>query len=406
MKKKLLNPWLILLVVLLMGSNLVLAGCAPSVIAEGQVRPTSVVTLPADPALTFVDDSQLTPQPKPTRADGGIDRYDGLFVSPLPDERVSLGQVVEIPPPAATAPPRYSFRNKNEGEGNTVRFRLFVRDLQTGQEIRLGDDQGQAFIGTMNDDYVIWKQDCDPCGDLKTGLYAYSIKTNTNTLLSDTMVSRGFPEMNGQWVIYSSPQKTSTPYFRSGELHAHHLLTGEDILVGDDLAYPNAPLAASPRPGDYYAIQGDKITWIATDTTNHRWVLRVYDLTDHAIRTLNVPEPLIPVFNLSVSDNFVVWLSKFWQGYDLKHDAYFSINIVPPGWENLPVGQNGLITAKDNNLHWSLELDGETHYFTALIVPKGQGAQPTRSVPTPHRKPTMSPVASTPTPLALPTAYP
>lgn len=407
MSKKLLNLWLTLLVTFLMGSSLVLAGCAPSVIAEGQVKPTLDVTLPAYPGPTAVGNTQLTPQPKPTRADGMMDRYDGLLVTPLPDEKVSLGQVVEIPPPAAIASPRYSIRNENKNEGNTLRFLLFVRDSQTGQEIRLGSENGQALFGAMNETYVIWKQECDKCASLKTGLYAYSIKTNTNILLSDRMVSRGFPKIDGELIIYSSPQKTSDSYFGKGELHAHNLITGEDILVGDDLVYPYAPLIGSPNPSDYYAVHGDSITWIATDNTSHNWVLHVYDLKHHAIKTLNVPEILNPVFKLNVYDNFVVWWSGFWQGYDLKRDAYFTIPVIPSGWENLPVGQNGLVTAEGNTLHWSLELDGETHYFTAPIVPKGPGAQPTHIVPAPHRKPTASPTASPISPTATsPAAYP
>jgi|GEM_PF-1903927 len=382
-----------------------LASCAPSVVAEGQARPTPnpTATLPPYPGPTLDNPQpQRTSQPKPTRAGGTPDRYDGLFVTPRPDEQVRLGQVVEIPAPAASPPARYSIRYENKGQGADFRVTLFIHDIQTGNEVRLGSDAGHAYFGAMNDEYVIWKYDCDSCADPKPGLYAYSLKTASNLLISDTLVSRGYPEIDGRWVIYSLLLPPSDPWVSWGELHAYNLITGEDLLVASDLFYPRYGLISSPIPDHYYTLHGDKIVWITTDLARTR---RVYDLTLRATQTLNVPEqPLGPILYLGIYDNIVVWLDEFWQGYDLKHDAYFTIPIVPPGWENLPVIQKDLVTAEGNTLHWSLDLDGETHYFTAPIVPKGQGVQ--HLVPTPHRKPTVSPIPLTPTPILLPTAYP
>lgn len=377
--------------------SLGLASCAPSVVAEGQSRPTPnpVATLLPYPEPTLDNtDTQLTPPPRPTRADGVPYRFEGLLVTPLPDEKVSLGQVVEIPAAAAAVPPRYAIRNEKKDEGTSSHTFVFIQDTQTGSEVRLGSDKGQALLGATSDDYVIWKSLCDGCADLKTGLYAYSIKTTKNMLVSNTLRGRGFPKIDGQWVIYVDEKDPSQ---HISDLHAHSLTTDEDLLIGPVLQVHAGATA-------YYTIQGGKVAWVVGGAGQNP-TLRTYDLTHHTTQTLSTPEQIfIPIQSLGISENVVVWWSDFWQGYDLKRNAYFTIPIIPPGWENLPVIQKDLVTAEGNKLNWSLELDGETHYFSAPIVPKGQGAQPTHSVPTPHRKPTQSPVL--PTPTSFSTAYP
>jgi len=81
------------------------------------------------------------------------------------------------------------------------------------------------------------------------------------------------------------------------------------------------------------------------------------------------------------------------------------VPFVPPGWENMTYYEPRPISVRGSRLYWTFNVDDEFYYFTAPIVPKGQGAQATHVVPTPHRKPTATPMFPTPTPIPLPTAY-
>jgi hypothetical protein len=216
-------------------------------------------------------------------------RFEGLLVTPLPDEKVSLGQVVEILA-AAAAPPGYAIRNEKKGEGTNAHTFVFIQDTQTGSEVRLGSDKGQALLGATSDDYVIWKSLCDGCADLKTGLYAYSIRTSTNILVSDTVRGRGFPKIDGQWVIYVD-EKDPTQHL--SDLHAHNLTTGKDLLIG-----PVVQVHAGAT--DYYTVHGDKIAWVAGGAGQYT-TLHTYDLTHHTTQTLSTPEQLfIPIQSLGL----------------------------------------------------------------------------------------------------------
>ena len=396
--------------------SLGLAGCAPSVVASGQQgRPTQMaMTTSAYPGPTPVNNNtQIVPPPRPTRADGKTDRFNSIWVTPLPDEKLALGNItftspVPIATPTPTSP-RYLIQNGFEGEGLAKEFVLRVHDSQTGSEFRLGDERGGALFVVLNDQYLIWMgyHLCEGCTESMFGLYAHSFDTNTELLISDKIGGHGYAEIDGPWVIYIDIQD---PLQTASNLYAHNLETGEDFLVATNAVYPyGGSMYGSPKPSDYYLIQDDKIAWVAQAPLagkSYPWEMQVYDLTSHITTTLNIPEGLSMPQHWNIFGDMVIWQSDFWQGYDLKRDAYFTIPIVPTGWENLPVIPRDLVTAEGNNLHWSLELDGETYSFTAPIVPKGQGAQPTHLVPTPPRKPTTLPVAITPTPVPPPTAYP
>lgn len=403
MKKNSFGQSIIPVCLFLVLGGLGLSSCAPSVVAEGRPTPKSSPTLAAYPPP-----ESATPRPIPTRADGKIDRFsysNSLLVTPLPDEKLALGNVALIKSGAipTPVPSRYSISNERKGDGVNRIYTLLLHDSQTGTDIRLGDDAGSAIFGTMNDEYVLWR--CAGCAALKTGFYAYQLATGQEILISVSSTFKWYAQIDGQWVIYREMESTAQTV---SNLRAHNLITGEDFLVASDVFYPFAGQAVGPlNPSDYYVIHGDKIAWVAAKMENGlQLFMRLYDLTTRTTRTLNLPETSVPRQGWNIFGDVVIWRDKFWQGYDLQLDAYLTIPVIPPGWENVPLEGADLVTVEGNTLYWSLQVDGKTHYFTAPIVPKGPGAQPTRIVPTPHRKPTVSPGPVTPSPFALSTAYP
>jgi hypothetical protein len=394
MNKKLLSLYFASLSALVIGS-FSLTACAPSVIAEGQLKPTQpAATLVSYPGPTLNNDLQLTVTPAP-------EQKGKIFVTPLPNEQVELGNVLEIQP-TPTPSAGYSIRNERTNDS----YRLFVRDNRTGKEVRFGDGDESAIFEAMIEGYIFWVKGCGVCDEAslsKKGLYAYNPATGEQFLVTHepTFLIEGA----GAWIIYVN--YTSTDKYLA-RLHAHNLLTQEDLLLSSKV-----PNLMGWLSSDFYAINENQIAWVELDLATSKTAIQAYNLSTHTMRMLKLPEvvkPLLlnfgvePVY-LSVSDELVVWRDGFWQGYDLKRDALFTIPIVPPGWENVPFDVSR-VTAHGGFVNWFLTMDGERHYFTAPIVPKGQGAPPTHLVPTPHRKPTVSSVPFTPTPLPLPTAYP
>jgi hypothetical protein len=101
MNKRLSSHWLIIVCVLLIGNSLWLAGCAQQELAAKQPMPTptGVATL----------------TPIPTRADGKPVSAHSYRITPLPGEKVRVGditEVVETRTIATSIPPRYSIRNE------------------------------------------------------------------------------------------------------------------------------------------------------------------------------------------------------------------------------------------------------------------------------------------------------
>jgi hypothetical protein len=402
MKKKPFSKSLIPVCLFLVLGGLGLSSCAPPVVAEGRPTPNSSPTLAAYPPPV-----SATPRPLPTRADGKIDRFsylNSLLVTPLPDEKLMVSNIVLIKSGAipTPVPPRYSILNERKGEGVNRVYMLLLHDSQTGTDIRLGDDAGSAIFGTMNDEYILWR--CAGCAELQTGFYAYRLATSQEILISNSSTFKWYSQIDGQWVIYREMESANPTV---SDLRAHNLITGEDFLVASDVFYPFAHQGIGPlNPSDYYIIRSDKIAWVAAKMENGLQLsMRLYDLTTRTTRTLNLPETSIPRQGWNIFGELVIWRDKFWQGYDLKRDAYFTIPVIPPGWEDVPIKDASLVTAKDNTLYWSLTVDDETHYFSAPILPKGQGPQPTHVVPTPHQKPTVSPGVITSTPIPPSTAY-
>jgi len=156
----------------MMVSGVVLTGCTSARSAAQDVHfiPTPEGAIPVPPC------------DEPTWI-VGEQEICGFLVTPLPDEKVRVGAISEfVPPVEGQQQPRYTVREDippwepvtEPGQAIPVK-KLFVHDTETGQEIRLGDDAGDASFQTMTSEYVIWRYQWDGRSETtrRTGLYAY-----------------------------------------------------------------------------------------------------------------------------------------------------------------------------------------------------------------------------------------
>jgi len=297
--------------------------------------------------------------PFPTRADGQPGPVRPYRVTPLPGEKVRVGDITEVQETelvATVAPSRYSIQNEHAGV-----YKLFVHDSKSGQDIRLGNDDGSASFGAMTEQYVIWRFDCYTCAEdarLKTGFYAHVLATGEEIIIAGPAGYQWYPKIEGQWVIYLDVSSSNK---RFASLRAHNLTTGDDFQIGKEVPYN--------RPGEYYAISGSRVVWVegVPNDTTPQWMIRVYDLTTRAARTLNTPKLVGPEL-LSFSGDIIVWQGEGMKGYDLKKNSAFTIPIIPPGWESLPVESVSPVTTRDDKLFWSFKVNGRTYNLTAPIV--------------------------------------
>lgn len=236
--------------------------------------------------------------------------------------------------------------------------KLFVVDTSTGQEIRLGTDEGYAFLNAFTDDYVIWGYQCARCvedAELTTGVYAYDIANGTNITIVPG-VGNADPVVDGEWVVYREQESLS----------AHHLGTGETVLITSELDLPLRELAdrgLTPDAEQFYAIGGTTVTWIDNN-------IYTFDLVDHTTRELDLPGAATSEARyVDASETIIIWKSgKGWWGYDLVTEGLFPISMMPPGWEQLKLSRWTRLMVEEDNLYWILEVNDEPYGFTAPIV--------------------------------------
>lgn len=297
----------------------------------------------------------VSPLPLPTRADNVAMRSNGMLVTPLPDERAKLGEIVEIAPkPTPTLkPPRFSIWNEFQGDEANRISELYVSDESTSIKQRLGDDSGSAIFGAMDNERVVWTFFCDPCVTFQQGLYTYSPETGSQFLDAKRAVK---PKLSGGWVAYLYVETMSSAY---ADLYVHNLKSNRDFLLATDFARIQSGVE------EYFAIGEDKVVWV---TSGQSPSMYAHDLTLDSTYQLEVPEITVPL-HLSIQSGIVTWLDKFWQGYELDSDAYFTIPVIPPQWENAVIQQISPVTVVDDHLYWSVTIDNRVHYLTAPIIP-------------------------------------
>ena len=345
-------------VVCMIIGSIILAGCASarSIAQDVHLIPTpegAISVPPCDEPTWVVGEQEVC----------------RFLVTPLPDEKVHIGTITEfVPLERGQRQFHYTIVEDTPNQllepGQSVRDvpvrKLYVQDTVTGEQVRLGDDAGDAFFQVMTDQYVIWKYQWNGWAETtrKTGLYAHVLETGKEIIIAQEPDQPAYPEIDGSWVIYVKTLG-ARDYFI--DLYAFNLDTGENLLVGDGVPY-NRPFNNRPS-SDYYAISDDKIAWI-----DGSWVVNIYDLTARTTRTLNIPDAKSSAVNVSIFAHTVVWWDRFWHGYDLQQDATFTIPTVPPGWENISVQPASPVTVKDDQLYWALEVNREVYRFTAPII--------------------------------------
>jgi hypothetical protein len=254
MDERLSSCWLIIASVLLAGCSLWQTSCVQYKVVAGS------------PLATPKGAATLTPIP--TRADGKPVSARPYRITPLPGEKVRVGDITEVVGASTPVPPRYSIRNERNDK---YIYSLFVRDSKTGQEIRLGDDNGNASFGAMTDQYIIWRFagfTHNKTPDPKTGLFAYVLATGKEITIAGPEGYQWYPKIDDQWVIYLDV--SGSDYYYAG-LRAHNLKTGEDFQLSKQVPYN--------RPGEYYAISGNRIAWVNAESG---WAICVYDLATRA----------------------------------------------------------------------------------------------------------------------------
>ncbi len=343
----------IMLYTWVLGSSLGLAGCVPARSAA-----QSISLIPTPDTLMFT-----SPLDKPTWIVGEQQVY-GFLVTPLPTEKVHIGTIVEFAPQLENQKqPRYIVREDillqqpaTESGQTTPIQTLFVHDSETGQEVRLGDDAGDALFQVMTNQYIIWRYQWDGKSETarKTGMYAYVLETGDEIVIAQDTTYPLYPEVVGPWVVYTDAYNNNV-YFANARVH--NLVTGEDFLLEDRIPYYGRPSS------DYYAISSNKVAWM-----DGGWTIHTYDLETHEIRTLNILDGQSSAGNVSISGDIVVWWDRFWHGYDLQQDTLFTIPTIPPGWENVPTQPAEPVTVRDGQLYWALSVNGAVYHFTAPIV--------------------------------------
>ncbi len=380
-KERLIGLKIIALCVFLLGISLGVTGCTSSSSAANSLTPMPDDTLSSPIPITqhsIPTPNGVTPVLLPTQPAQVIGRQEvrGLFVTPLPDEKIQVGMVSQIATlPTndfqqtqytirAEIPPRQTYEERPE---QIEVKKLFLQDIQSGQEIHLGDDNGHTLLEARSNRYIIWRYQRHGFSDaitLKTGLYAFDLETGEDIVIAQEPSYPVDPVISGQWVLYTDPEIGRSNF---ANLRVHNLVTGEDLLIGNNVPY-NQDFNNRPS-SDYYAISDESIVWVDVETGEIQatWMIRVYDLANGTTRALEVPNTISPEA-LSISGGIVVWWDRFWRGYDLQQDAVFTIPVIPPGWGNVPVQPGGPVTIKDNNLYWSLKVDDQVYHFTAPVI--------------------------------------
>lgn len=308
--------------------------------------------------------------PLPTLGEGT--RAWGAYVTPLPDERLQAGPIIELPTqPIALQDnlPVLNYRTETieveTSPATSPNTYIVVTDLQTGQPIvQLGDSNAYARTLAKLTDFLIWV--CGNCPNLDYGMYAYSFATKTNALISPQPAD--YLKYTKEWLIYAIEQ--DKPY---ASLYAYNLETQEVLSVTEEMVVLTSYESGERPPWMYFAVDGTKIVWVmnvASPGEQRAFGLQVYDLEQQTYQTLSLPAPFRGLYRLAFNGSLVVWKTDFWQGYDLSQDAYFTIPIVPPVLVGSLFDDVGAVVPWEGQLYWSITPLGSTErYFTAPVVP-------------------------------------
>ena len=290
---------------------------------------------------------------------------------PATGVEVEVGDISEIPP---LPPRRYTARvDSNYDRVTTMGSKLFLVDTVTGNEIRLGSDEGSTGLEAITDRYAVWDWKCGSSCSPPGGRYVYDLVTGEQIALEQMGIIR----MSGDWVVASS--------FEGVEgyvgVRALNLVTKEEIVLTR-----TQPLSRKYVFWTYINdINEDMIAWVNYDLETQQIAIGVYDLINRSSRLLDIPDLLADgptVRYLSVSRAEVIWLSATWKGYDLHYNVRYAISsLMPSDWQLTPYDRVGPLRVHGDYLYWWIDIaGGERHNFRAPIVVRGGAIPPTPEV--------------------------
>jgi hypothetical protein len=380
----------------------ILMACAPLLPSEMESSGNPVIQATTVMVESGYPGPEATPTPSLPSAP-----YNTLIATPLPEEHVVAGAIVEIPDPRDRFP--YTYRAEyTRTLGGFPLHKIFVQ--YQGREIRLGDDYGSVSVKATDLEYLVFRYLA--YGDetnlpLKSGLYMYKIRTDKLIHIANGEYV-DLPTLDGDWVLYVSwedAEPLSANQFPEGEapgylisLIAYNISTGQTTILSTGL-----PVINGRDPKSRYSVSDSRAGWIEYDMQTQEYVIKVCDLNSGATQVLNV-SGLIQPRDLSISDDLAVWRDTYWHGYSLTQDALFTIPYAPPGWETSPASI--MVVARQSELEWQVRVsDNEIRYFRGPILARGQRPTAWESLVIPLQQtipsPTPAPLEGTP-----PAAYP
>ncbi len=263
--------------------------------------------------------------------------------TPRPDEPVYLGPFVAVQP----SPARYV---TERGVDANKRRWLNIRDTQTAISVRLGDDAADASLEALTDRYVLWRYD--------NALHAYDLQAASDRFVHTGKWYMLDAHIDGDWVTYLD----NSDYWsnHSLTLRVLNLATGETLLLSDSV-----PLAGNIMPRLAHALNGGVAAWSQKSENPRQGIIGIDNLVTRQMRKLIVPAVQGP-YRFSASANYVVWEDVGRHGYDLATNALFTIQGVPPGWEQ---AYDQYIVVDNDRLEWRrYHADPSAPFFVTALL--------------------------------------
>ncbi|MFN8488730.1 MAG: hypothetical protein U0350_14105 [Caldilineaceae bacterium] len=303
-------------------------------------------------------------------------RTQPRLAAPLEDQVVAASPV-EIPAPPTPAADRYKTRNEFPADRSQP-LPLYLVDTTTGQEIRLGDDSGEAlYEQARNERYLLWWFGCRPkCPTWRNGLHAYVFATGEDRFVAaDAGGSR--PKLYSDWVAY--------PTFYGGPKQAKLTLVN---LATQEIITFTTEVFDRLGDSDHLAIGERLAAWVTaphaqSSTEITPATLRIYDLAAHPITTLVLDQPSTPMlttdsmYSLAANETVVTWGREY--GYDVVTGSFFTFTLTTRPWTAWggEVVYISPVEEKDRMLHWYIQTkDATKYYLQAPLIDATPSAAP------------------------------
>lgn len=307
--------------------------------------------------------SSLPTPAVPVEKIGGA-RAVSWLVTPGPEERLRLVNFREVASQSAQ-PRRFTvaakWRETGANEPPSASQIITVVDTQTGATFAVGDSVAGELLQTYDDRYVVWSQFCNPCAPGQYGLHVRSLQDGKEQFVTDVYAPGIQPKLDGDWLVYAViTDEAANAVMKTVQLRAFNLVTGEQRIVAENAYVP------LPGPSNRFAAGNGRVAWIGANQPAP-FTLHVTELQTGAVRTLALPDSPENPMDIALLGDLVIWLDGYWRGYDLRSDAYFSIPVLPPGWERAEFEEWKFESFDGQSLMWALKVGGQWHAFRAEL---------------------------------------